>query len=254
MRFSHLIVVGLGGTGSIVAEPLVRLLAYHKDGTRKVIFIDGDKFEEKNLERQLFPKALVGSNKAKVAADRVSSICDVRAIPNFINRESFLAELMSEEGLVKGCPLIILSVDNHATRKAVIAALDEAPIKDFVLVMPGNELDYGRCEVYLKSGGEVLGSHPFDVHDVIKNPTDRIPGGCAAEAPSTPQLVTANFGAAYTVMLTVQGLLDDRSWYLETYFNCRTFKVLGGGQPFCRQAPKENVEHPEEVEVGQVHD
>lgn len=253
MRFTHLVMVGCGGTGSILVEPLVRLLAYHKNGCRRTILIDGDKFEEKNLARQLFDPKHIGKNKAEVTAERIANICKTTAIKSFIDKEAFLVEMVNEEGFIKGSPLVVLSVDNHASRKAVILAMDEMKIENFVVLLPGNELDFGRCSVYAKSGGVILGAHPFELYETIKNPTDRIPGGCAKEAPSTPQLVSANFGAAFSSMLLVQALLDHEKWFPEIHFNCRNHKLVGQGAPFKEDPMPEEpkVEKKEESDVKQ---
>jgi hypothetical protein len=237
MKFTHLVIVGCGGTGSFLVEALSRLLAYHDNGTKKVVLIDGDKFEEKNLQRQLFDPALVGKNKAEAIAPRLKGMCEVKTVNKYVDREAFLIEMMNIDGFCDGNPLVVLSVDNHATRKAVIAALDEMPIKNFFCMLPGNELDYGRTGVYCKMGGQAFGAHPFEKYPDIKDPTDRIPGGCAKQAPSTPQLISANFGAAYVTLLTIQALLDGEAWFDEVHFNCRKFKMLPQGNAIQEAKP-----------------
>ena len=56
----RVIVIGLGGIGGFVAEPLCRYLNY-EPGVREVAFIDGDLYEERNANRQ---NAVAGMNKA----------------------------------------------------------------------------------------------------------------------------------------------------------------------------------------------
>jgi hypothetical protein len=227
MKFTVGVLVGCGGTGSILAEPLARLLAYHKNGTRQMVLMDGDKFEKKNLVRQLFSPKLVGKNKAEVIANRLEGISNVKVVPSYINKTSFVAEMMSLPEPSKMVPLVITAVDNHASRKAIIEGLDDMPLQDFACLIPGNELASGRVSVYLKYKGQVVTGHPLELYPEIKDPTDKIPGGCAKQAPSTPQLISANMGAALTCLEISQALLDGAGFHREIHFNTLTFKQLG---------------------------
>lgn len=68
---SHVLVVGLGGVGGAAAEALVRY------GIGKFTFVDGDVFEESNLNRQILCTIdTIGRNKATVAAERARAIND----------------------------------------------------------------------------------------------------------------------------------------------------------------------------------
>lgn len=236
MKFTHTVLVGCGGTGSILAEPLARLMAYHENGAKETILIDGDKFEKKNLARQLFDPKYVGKNKAQVMAMRLKGITKTRVIPTFINQESFVAEMVSIEDFTKGTPLVITAVDNHASRRAIIAALDELPNENFACLLPGNELATGRVSVYLRYKGKAATAHPFDKYPEIKQPEDKIPGGCQKEAPSTPQLISANMGSALVCMEISQALLDCAPFHEEVHFNTLTYKQMGQEDP--RQEPK----------------
>ncbi len=62
-------VIGLGGLGGTVAEILARL------GTGRLVLVDGDIFEEHNLNRQLLSRrSNLGQSKAKEAARRVKEV------------------------------------------------------------------------------------------------------------------------------------------------------------------------------------
>ena len=75
MKFKHVFVIGAGGIGSNLMEPLARVLAYHPDGTKNMTIVDGDVYEEKNQIRQLFDAEYVGSNKAEALATRIKEVC-----------------------------------------------------------------------------------------------------------------------------------------------------------------------------------
>ena len=65
----HITVVGCGGLGGAVIEALARI------GVGHLRVIDGDVFEESNLNRQLLcTEATLGREKATVAAERIQTI------------------------------------------------------------------------------------------------------------------------------------------------------------------------------------
>lgn len=78
MKFSEnrpvkIVMLGAGGTGGHIAPHLYRLL-YALERPVRFIICDGDIVEEKNLVRQNFTPADLGENKAKVLAERYSSV------------------------------------------------------------------------------------------------------------------------------------------------------------------------------------
>lgn len=233
MQFKHIFVIGAGGIGSHLMEPLARLLSYHKNGTKKITLIDGDFYEEKNQIRQLFDSSFIGSNKAEALSNRISnSLKDIsiESIPKYIDEESF-TNLVSFRVSVNDPILVITAVDNHATRKAVIEALDNSNYQNFVFISGGNGYDKGQVLVYVKIRGEPGTVHPFDKYDDLKYPTDHIPGkpGCQDEATSTPQLITANASAAVGILWTVQAMLDDSPWFEEIHFDSKRMKMVSQG-------------------------
>ena len=78
-------IFGIGGVGCTVAELLVR------NGVGTIILVDGDKFEESNINRQLgATQNTLGLNKAKEMQTRLKSInpdANIIALPLFLNNE-----------------------------------------------------------------------------------------------------------------------------------------------------------------------
>ena len=78
LKESHVLVLGLGGVGGCVFEMLVRA------GVGKITAVDGDVFEESNINRQILctyrdlgkPKAEVAKARAKL----INPACEVRAV------------------------------------------------------------------------------------------------------------------------------------------------------------------------------
>lgn len=69
LKNSHVAVFGVGGVGSFAAEALVRA------GIGKITLVDGEKFDETNLNRQLFAlRSTIGQPKVAVAARRFIDI------------------------------------------------------------------------------------------------------------------------------------------------------------------------------------
>ena len=106
-------VVGCGGLGGYLAEFLCRL------GVGCIRVIDGDRFEESNLNRQLLSApSLLGQNKAEAAAARLRQInpdIAVEVHPVFLTAEN-AAELLS------GCDMALDGLDNISSRKALASA------------------------------------------------------------------------------------------------------------------------------------
>lgn len=86
LQSAHVLVVGLGGVGGIVAEILAR------SGVGRLTVVDGDVFEPTNLNRQILCTVNdIGMNKAEAAKDRLRSVnpdCEVRAVSMFLNEQT----------------------------------------------------------------------------------------------------------------------------------------------------------------------
>lgn len=100
-------VVGAGGLGGWVIEGLARM------GVGRLIVIDGDCFEENNLNRQLgCTEATLGQPKAQVLAERVLAVnaaTDVIALVAWLSEEN-------GAGLLRGANVIVDALDKLPTR------------------------------------------------------------------------------------------------------------------------------------------
>lgn len=97
---STVAVVGLGGLGGYVAEALARM------GVGRLILIDGDVFEEHNLNRQaLSTERGLGESKAQIAKRRVTEInsaVEVTAYAVTLTRENLPTLLADADVVVDG--------------------------------------------------------------------------------------------------------------------------------------------------------
>ncbi len=97
---STVCVVGLGGLGGFTAEILARI------GVGRLILIDGDRFEQSNLNRQLFSRPdLLDRPKVQAAEDRVRAVnaaVDVVAHETFLEPEN-AADLLADADAAADC-------------------------------------------------------------------------------------------------------------------------------------------------------
>lgn len=137
--FNVVFIIGCGGTGGYLVRDLGRYVSTLPYGNKTlVVLIDGDKVEDKNLNRQNFIRKDLGRNKAEVMASRYSNHYGINivAYPNHLTKDN-ITNLMGHGGLqklistylTKGInPLgdnlvnlanlcVISCVDNNATRK-----------------------------------------------------------------------------------------------------------------------------------------
>lgn len=164
---SSVLVVGLGGLGGCVTEILARI------GVGELILVDGDVFEDSNLNRQLLSQVKdLGRKKAIVAEQRVLSINPgviVRAHPLFLDEENCrelignavvavdcLDTIPDRFVLEKGCrekniPLVSAAIGGESGQATVVYPGD-----------PGLSRIYGHPETVSPKGAEKsLGTLPY---------------------------------------------------------------------------------------------
>lgn len=121
---SHVMIIGIGGVGSFVAESIAR------SGIGKITLVDFDDICITNSNRQLHALVgQVGKKKSAVMAERLRLInpqADVQSIEVFYNAASF------EEVLSHQPDLIIECIDNLTAKSHLIATCKERNIPIFV--------------------------------------------------------------------------------------------------------------------------
>ena len=116
---SKVAVIGCGGLGGNILELLARL------GVGEIIVIDGDKFNESNLNRQILcTEENLKKSKVKEAAVRVRKInssVKVKTYTLFINSKNI-------QEIIQGADLAIDALDNISTRFVLEKACQELEI------------------------------------------------------------------------------------------------------------------------------
>jgi len=104
---STVCIVGLGGLGGVVASNLARL------GIGSLILVDGDSFEESNLNRQVFcNENLIGNPKAEAAETQIKNInssIKIQTWPAYLDEKN-AGKIIHKADLVVDC------LDNIETR------------------------------------------------------------------------------------------------------------------------------------------
>ncbi|MFH0782947.1 MAG: HesA/MoeB/ThiF family protein [Pseudomonadota bacterium] len=116
---SHVAIIGLGGLGGTVVEILARL------GVGFLTLVDGDVFDESNINRQLLSSpSRIGEKKAEAASTRVQEInpaVNVRAVADFFNATN-------GESLLTGVQLAVDCLDNIPARFTLERACQKSSI------------------------------------------------------------------------------------------------------------------------------
>lgn len=119
LKTKRVCIVGCGGLGGHLIELLCRV------GVGHIRAVDGDIFDESNLNRQLLSEIeLIGGSKAEAAAARAARISpetELEALNAFLTEEN-AAELIS------GCDAVLDALDNVPARRILAAGCSRAGI------------------------------------------------------------------------------------------------------------------------------
>lgn len=223
MQTKKIKVIGAGGICGWLLEPLCRYLAY-QDGFVEVTIIDGDTFENRNMERQKLSTVGIGMNKAEYAT--VIHKPDFpkihfRAKTEYVTKSNVIT-------LIRENDIIFMGVDNHATRKLVSDRCGE--LDNVVLISGGNDLTDGNVIIYIRKDGKDVTKPLTALSRKIANPEDKNPGeftnaerqSCQQEALSNPQLVFTNFDVASIMLKCYYAYEQDKVWFDQVYTDILT--------------------------------
>lgn len=133
LKSSRVLVVGLGGVGGAAVETLAR------GGIGALTLMDGDVFDETNLNRQILCTELsVGKSKADVAKARVNAIngdAEVVALNEYITAEN-AADIVKD-----GYSYCVDAIDDVKGKVALILACKAAGVPIISAMGAGNRID-----------------------------------------------------------------------------------------------------------------
>lgn len=244
MKFSKtrpvkVVMLGAGGTGGHIAPHLYRLL-YALDRPARFIVCDGDVVEEKNLVRQNFIPADLGENKAKVLAERYSTVfgMETEYVPGFVETEEQLKELLTPEYFLMRLPgyrvpkqveeLVILigAVDNNKSRQLCHRVFQQA--EELIYIDSGNGEYTGQVVCGVRRAFKTYYPPIGTVYPDVLEDTDKFPTelNCAEASASAPQSMAANITAATAVVDVIYNILAlGDSTVRQTTFSTRMVNV-----------------------------
>ncbi len=232
----RIVMLGAGGTGAYAAPHIYRLLHVLNRPSRFVI-CDGDIVEPKNLVRQNFVSADLGQNKARVLAERYSTVMGLETeyVPDFVEKLPQLMELIEPRGWelerysyrqTEEMVLLLGCVDNNRTRQLCHQAFYQS--KDLIYIDSGNGEYTGQVVCGVRRNGHTMAKPIGGVHPEMLKIVDRFPSeiSCAEAAQEDPQSIAANIAAATAVVIMVYNILaHGENTARQTDFSTKTVRM-----------------------------
>ena len=212
----RIVMIGQGGIGTILSRFLVLFIAT-LPGKYRVLFCDGDAYKTGNKYRMDIPDY---DNKAVALARELNDRLgrpglSLRPYPHYLNQTN-------RSEVIREGDLVLLSVDNHATRKSVSDHCQT--LRDVALVSGGNDGvgdgqrgTYGNVQLYVRQDGNELAGAPLDrFHPEIANPDDQNPddshdcmqldqAGVAQYLPVNLMVASAMLGVVHRLLMPPEG-------------------------------------------------
>lgn len=203
-HFNRIVLVGVGGIGSWVIEPLVRMLIT-ANYAGEFLILDDDKVETKNVGRQGFTPSDVGATKVgawhnnRIKPLITNSEFRVTAHPIRL-LENNVDVFVMENSLILLCP------DNHAVRALVARRAEQ--LKNVIVLTAGNELFNGNVHVLVRLANDNLTSPMQEVHpEVFQANTESQMAACSDLIDKgNAQILMTNYMAATATLLAFHQL------------------------------------------------
>lgn len=223
--------------GKGYVAPYVFRLLHMLDRPARFVVCDGDIVEPKNLDRQNFVPADLGENKARVLAERYSTVLGMETeyVPNFIEKLPDLMELIEPKEWelspystkrTKEMVLLLGCVDNNKTRQLCHQAFHQS--EELIYIDSGNGKYTGQVVCGVRRNGRTIRKSIGGVHPEMLKDTDLFPSeiSCAEAAQEDPQSIVANVTAATAVLIMVYNILTHgENNAMQTDFSTRTIRM-----------------------------
>lgn len=217
----NIVIIGLGGIGTILSDNLSRYLNYAGGINASVSLVDGDFYESKNSSRQTFVRL---GDKASVKCTELTHKFPEIVFKDFneyINDDN-VSSIISEDSIV------FLCVDNHTTRKVISDYCQT--LSNITVISGGNEYTDGNVQLYKREGGKNVTASLTEYHPEIEYPEDKSPEDMSCEelSKSEPQLLFTNLTVA-TIMCWMFYAIHkekDVTKHGEVYFDISSMATL----------------------------
>ena len=139
LQKANILIVGLGGVGSYAAEFIARA------GVGKMTIVDGDVFDETNINRQLpAMQSTVGKAKTKVLSERLK---DINPTIQLTVLQEFLSPERAYEIVSKEFDFVLDCIDSITPKVNLIVAARRKKVKIISSMGAGGKLDATKIKV-----------------------------------------------------------------------------------------------------------
>lgn len=176
----NILIVGAGGAASYLLPALTKIA-----DPEAITIYDGDKVEERNLDRQLFPKSAVGKNKA----EQLAKLFNTQHAPLYLTPLNLPSQLYK---------WAIALPDNHPARLTVLTMVDIGQVA--FAIIGGNETFDNQAMIYRKEWRDTE-LDPRVRYPELLTDTSGDPTSCQdLSQPGGAQTPVANMGAAHKAL------------------------------------------------------
>jgi len=205
-------VVGCGGTGGNFIKELGRYLYNNNPviNNCRILLVDGDLVEKKNVSRQPFLPGDIGRNKAEVMSEILQEAFGITCefYPDYLNCTEELQRFEKQDYLT----VLIGSVDNHACRKVMhdyFIKTDSCYYLD-----AANEYSVGEVVASMRiSGIELYPDRAFYFPEILTEASiPKSEESCLAVNVKQPQHLVTNLFAANILLKCVVEILSGEEW------------------------------------------
>ncbi|WP_162551246.1 ThiF family adenylyltransferase [Paenibacillus tepidiphilus] len=236
------IIIGVGATGSHFFRGLCQDLRAHLDNPNfmhspefsldKIILIDGDVVERKNIRTQLFTRECITEKKVHSLSERYGDHYGIEVIPypEYINDHESLHKIcmLPDHNYRKifYLPVIIGMVDNNATRVLLHEYFYDERVPNLIYIDTGVESvrsTQNNDVIHSGFGGQVVTGFKYmgdvfldpvgDVYPNVLDASDSPFPGCGVQSISSPQHSPTNKTAAQYANNIINNLLHTKSIY-----------------------------------------
>lgn len=151
-------VVGVGGTGSLLARDLPKLLT---NTSHRMMLIDNDIVEKKNIVRQGYQEQDIGDNKAIALSRKINSLYNINCLfmDSYVTDANLLAVIDDYKFYI---PVILGCIDNDKTRQMIEKVVEQL---DTVVYIDSANSEYeGNVYIYIKEHGKHTGKMRGEVY------------------------------------------------------------------------------------------
>lgn len=182
------IIIGVGGTGSLIARDIPKLII---GSFSKMMIVDGDRVEEKNMKRQSYQEQDIGENKAIALSKKINSLYGPVCYfyEKYITDDELYYKIKKETDSFGLLPVMIGCVDNDSTR--ILLEKTFKKLENAVYIDSANSEYDGNVYVSVKLNEKINGPLRGDTY-VLENENHPLDKSCMEQAASgnTQYLVT----------------------------------------------------------------